>query len=77
MAFIADPITQYVGLVSNQFYYGKNLATNATEFVSVVNNNPIIKNKFTDSIRLRMAAFTDAWHQTSKYLLQNNKKIIK
>ena len=77
VAFIADPITQYVGLVSNQFYYGKNLATNATEFVSVVNNNPIIKNKFTDSIRLRMAAFTDAWHQTSKYLLQNNKKIIK
>lgn len=74
VAFIADPITQYVGLVSNEFYYAKNLSTKATDFVSVLNNKPIVKGKLTDSIKQRMAAFTDAWHETSKYLLQNNKK---
>lgn len=74
VAFIADPITQYVGLVNNRFYYGKNLSTHAVEFVSVLNNNAIDKSIQTDSVKNNMAVFTEAWHETAKYLLHNNKK---
>jgi phosphoglycerol transferase MdoB-like AlkP superfamily enzyme len=76
VAFIADPITQYIGLVSNRFYYGKNLATKDEDFVSVTDNKRVENNRETDSIQLKMAEFTGAWHETAKYLLQNNKKRI-
>ncbi len=73
-AFIADPDTRFIGLVSNRFYYGRNLLTGAKEFVSLLNNDAIIKSPATDSIKNNMAAFTEAWYETAKYLLFNNKK---
>lgn len=73
-AFIADPDTRFIGLVSNQFYYGKNLSTGVKEFVSVVDNVPVPVNTKTDSIKTYMAALTEAWYHTSRYLLLNNKK---
>jgi phosphoglycerol transferase MdoB-like AlkP superfamily enzyme len=74
VAFIADPITQYIGLVNNRFYFGRNLSTHAIEFVSVLNNNAIDKTVQTDSVKNHMAVFTEAWHETAKYLLHHNKK---
>jgi phosphoglycerol transferase MdoB-like AlkP superfamily enzyme len=73
-AFIADPDTRFIGLVSNQFYYGRNLGTGAKEFVSVLNNDPVPVNAQTDSSRKYMEALTEAFYHTSMYLLQNNKK---
>lgn len=73
-AFIADPDTRVIGLVSNQFYYGKHLGTGMKEFVSVINNDPVPVNGKTDSIRNYMATLTEAWYHTSRYLLLNNKK---
>jgi phosphoglycerol transferase MdoB-like AlkP superfamily enzyme len=73
-AFIADPDTRFIGLVSNQFYYGRNLGTGLKEFVSVVNNDPVPVNAQTDSIRNYMESLTEAWYHTSLYLLLNNKK---
>ena len=73
-AFIADPDMRTIGVVSNEYYYGKNLKTNEVNFVSVTNNNPVIKNVQTDSIMKIMATATDAFYHTSKFMLFNNKK---
>ena len=73
-AFIADPDMRTIGVVSNEYYYGKNLKTNEVNFVSVTNNNPVIKNVQTDSIMKIMAAATDAFYHTAKFMLLNNKK---
>jgi phosphoglycerol transferase MdoB-like AlkP superfamily enzyme len=73
-AFIADPDTRFIGLVSNRYYYGRNLSTGAKEFVSVVDNAPVLPGPQTDSIRKQMSALTEAWYHTSRYLLLNNKK---
>ncbi len=73
-AFIADPDMRTIGLVSNEYYFGKNIKTSEVNFVSVINNDPIIKTVQTDSVMKIMAATTDAFYNTAKYLLLNNKK---
>ncbi len=73
-AFIADPDMHTVGLVSNAFHYARNLTTGKVEFVSVLNNNNVEQNFANDSIKNVMANTTDAFYNTAKYLLLNNKK---
>ena len=77
VAFIADPDLRTIGVVSNDYYCVKNLNTNVVDFVSVINNDPIIVNAKTDSVKKLMMATTDAFYNTAKYLLLNNKKKIK
>jgi hypothetical protein len=50
------------------------MKTGEQEFVSVTNNEKISVGPHTDSARKFMSDFTDAWFETSKYLLLNNKK---
>ena len=75
-AFIADPEWCTLGLVSDQYYCVHDLKTNKYDFVSVVDNNPVPVNRQTDSIRKSMNQLTEAWYQTAKYLLLNNKKKV-
>ncbi|MEO8769825.1 MAG: sulfatase-like hydrolase/transferase [Ferruginibacter sp.] len=73
-AFIADPDISTIGLVTDQFYYRRNLKTQEKDFVSVINNDPVPKNNVTDSIKDHLSKLTEAWYETAKYLLLNNKK---
>ena len=73
-SFIADPDTRFIGVLSNEYYYGRNLATGAKEFVSIINNDAIAASYQTDSIKKHLALFTEAWYETARYLLLNNKK---
>ncbi len=73
-AFIADPDLMTIGLVSNKYYFVRQLKTQKKEFVSVENNEPIPVNSAIDSIKNKMSALTDAWYETAKYMLLNNKK---
>ncbi len=73
-AFIADPDTKVISLLSNEYYYGRSLATKATDFVSIINDKAIATGPATDSIKNNMAYFTEAWYETARYLLLNNKK---
>lgn len=73
-AFIADPNFRTKALVGNEFYFSENLNTGKKSFVSVVNDNPVYANTYTDSVRRRMEQLTNAWHTVSRYLLLNNKK---
>lgn len=73
-SFIADPDTRFIGLVGNHFYFGKNLVTGKKVFVSVENNEPVVVNPYTDSIKNYMDKLNDGCYETARYLLLNNKK---
>lgn len=75
-AFIADPNTFNVGLVTNEYYWGRNINTKEKYFVSVLNNSPVVQSPATDSIAAKLERLTNAWYETSKYLLLNNKKRV-
>ena len=47
-----------------------------TDFVSVKDNDAVIVNNQTETIKKYMASLNDAWYETAKYLLLNNKKAI-
>ncbi len=73
-AFIADPDMHTIGVVSDSFYCGRNLNTKQINFVSVINNNPVVMNTFAVNKQKEMLALADAFYNTAKYLLLNNKK---
>lgn len=73
-AFIIDHDVKTIGLVSSKYYYLKNLKTGIADFVSITGNETIIANAETDSIKNYMQRLTDAYYETAKYLLLNNKK---
>ncbi len=72
-AFIADPDMHTIGLVCDQYYFVRNIRTNKTDFVSVTSDSAFHEN-ITDTIRNTMSRLTEAWYETSKYLLLHNKK---
>jgi hypothetical protein len=61
-------------LVSAEYYFLKDTKTGKEEMVSVINNEEIKPAAETDSVKRYMSTLTDAWHETAKYLLLNNKK---
>lgn len=73
-AFVIDHDVKTIGLVSNRYYYLKNFKTGKEEMVSVLDNDPVPANASTDSVKKSLARFTDAYYETAKYLLLNNKK---
>jgi len=73
-AFIIDHDVKSVGLVSNRYYFLKNYKTGKEDFVSITNNEPVPANASTDSIKNNLQRLTDAYYETAKYLLLNNKK---
>ena len=73
-AFVIDHDVHTIGLVSNQYYYLKNLKTGSADFVSMTGNEPVPVNAETDSVKNYLQKLTDAYYETAKYLLLNNKK---
>jgi len=73
-AFVIDHDVKTVGLAGNKYYYLKNFKTGKEELVSMTGNEPIPLNAETDSIKRSLQRLTDAYYETAKYLLLNNKK---
>lgn len=73
-AFIIDHDVKTIGLVSNKYYYLKNYKTGKVDFVSVTDNEPIPVNTETSSIKNYLQRLTDAYYETARYMLLNNKK---
>ena len=73
-AFIIDHDVKTIGLVSNKYYYLKNYKTGKEDFVSMTGNEPVAVNAATDSIKTHLRQLTDAYYETARYLLLNNKK---
>jgi phosphoglycerol transferase MdoB-like AlkP superfamily enzyme len=74
VAFISNPTSNLICMVTDDYFYSKSLVTQTKEWASMVNNEAIPVNAQTDSIKRYLENFTEAWYQTSKYLLLNNKK---
>ncbi len=70
--FIIDPDSKRIGVIKDDFYfsYGANNSSPA-KIMSVVNND---KTVLTDSLLNEYKTLTDAFYETSKYMLLNNKK---
>jgi len=73
-SFIADPDLQTIGLVGTNYYFSRHLKTGKTEFVSVKDNRNPANDPGADSIRTLMQELTEAWYETSRYMLFNNRK---
>ncbi len=73
-AFIIDHDLKTIGLAGNQYYYLKNLKTGKEDFVSMTVNEQIPVNAETDSVKNYLQQLTDAYYETAKYLLLNNRK---
>lgn len=73
-AFVIDHDVKTIGLAGNKYYYLKNLKTGKEELVSMTGNEPVPVNAETDSIKRSLQRLTDAYYETAKYLLLNNKK---
>lgn len=73
-AFIIDHEMKTIGMVTNDYYYRKNLKSGKVELVSVTGNLPVPFNPQTDSTRQYLDRLAEAYYETSKYLLYHNKK---
>lgn len=75
IAFIADYDNRRIGIIKGDYYlsYGSNNSSPVT-VESVVNNDKVMMN---DSLRNEYKNITEAFYQTSRYLLMNNKKKVK
>ena len=73
-AFIIDHETKNIGLVNGQYFFNKNIKTGKVSLVSVTDNNSIVPSAKMDSIKDNLGKLTDAYYETSRYLLFNNKR---
>ncbi|MFN8251561.1 MAG: LTA synthase family protein [Ferruginibacter sp.] len=74
LAFIIDHDMKTIGLVNNEYYFLKNFKSGAEELVSITGNDPVATDSRADSIKNHLRQYTDAYYETAKYLLLNNKK---
>ncbi|MGG9971518.1 LTA synthase family protein [Ferruginibacter sp. SUN002] len=73
-SFIVDQDRRNIGIVTNDYFFVKNLESNKEVFVSVKNNDPVAITAETERIKKDLSKLTEAYYQTAKYLILNNKK---
>lgn len=73
-AFIADPDEKKIGMMSDDYYLRKQINKPVYELVSLKNNDPVPPGRFHDSVQNVLATYVEAYYQTARYLLYNNKK---
>jgi phosphoglycerol transferase MdoB-like AlkP superfamily enzyme len=74
VAFIADPDMNTIGIVSDSFYWRKNLTSSQENLISVIDNKAISNDLNTEANKAKMKKLTEAFYHSAKYLLLNNKK---
>ena len=74
LAFLFDPSIKQIGIVTDQYVFVNDLITGKKDFRSSANNNPLPKTPETAEVRKEIEKLSDAYYQTSKYMLLNNKK---
>jgi phosphoglycerol transferase MdoB-like AlkP superfamily enzyme len=72
-AFITNTAGK-IGIVSDDFYFTKNLNFPDEQLAPVKNNGFSYTRTQKDSIRQKMSAFSSAFFETARYLLMNNKR---
>jgi phosphoglycerol transferase MdoB-like AlkP superfamily enzyme len=74
LAFLFDPLIKRIGIITDQYVFVNDLSTGNKDFRSSENNNPLPSSFETTEDRKKLEKLAEAYYQTSKYLLLNNKK---
>lgn len=69
--FIIDIDNRRIGMLHNDLYYNYTLNSNKESITSIADDAPV---EISDSVRKTYRFMTDAFYETSRYLLLNNKK---
>ena len=72
-AFIIYHAPGWIGVVSNDYFYRKNIRIKKDELVPVKNGMPPLNAAQSDSIRKKLSQLTSALYETARWMLVNNK----
>ena len=72
-AFIIHHDEGNIGMVTDDYYYVKNINITAQELVPLKDALPVLTGRQADSIKARLSQLTSAMYETSKWMLVNNK----
>jgi phosphoglycerol transferase MdoB-like AlkP superfamily enzyme len=73
-AYTIDHEAATTGMVTPDYYYIRYNKAGKEHLVSVQNNEPVPVGQVTDSIRKQLRLLTDAYTETARYMLYNNKR---
>jgi phosphoglycerol transferase MdoB-like AlkP superfamily enzyme len=73
-AFLFDPEERKIGMMTDEYCYLKSLLTGAESFVSAKNNEALPENSSTANDKMLLRDLTDAFYETAKFMIMNNKK---
>jgi hypothetical protein len=63
-----------IGMVTDDFYFSRNINFPDEQLSPMHTGSSMFSKKQQDSIKQRLSAFTNAFFETAKYMLMNNKK---
>ncbi len=72
-AFIIYHAPGWIGIVSDDYFFRKNIRIKKEELVPVRNNLPPLSKKQEDSIKAQLSQLTSAMYETAMWMLINNK----
>jgi hypothetical protein len=75
LAFLFDPDIKQIGIVTDEYVYVHNLLSGKEDFRSSKNNLPLNETSEISADKKSLQTLSDAYYQTAKYMLLNNKKI--
>jgi len=73
-AFLFDPELKQIGMVTDEFCYVHNLLSGREDFRSSKDNIPLPQTQEIAADKKALQELTQAYYETAKYLLLNNKK---
>jgi len=73
-AFLFDPNIKQIGIVTDEYCYVHNLLSGKEDFRSSKNNFPLPQSANIAADKKALQTLSDAYYETAKYLLPNNKK---
>jgi len=75
LAFLFNPDLKQIGIITDEYVYVHNLLSGQEDFRSSKNNLALPQTEETASAKEALQTLSDAYYQTAKYMLLNNKKI--
>jgi phosphoglycerol transferase MdoB-like AlkP superfamily enzyme len=73
-AFIIYHAPGWIGVVTDDYFYRKNIRIKKEELVSVTSNSLNLDQRRQDSVKKELSALTSAIYETARWMLLNNKR---
>ena len=73
-AFIIYHAPGWIGVVTDDYFFRKNIRINKEELLPVKNNLPQLTLLQQDSVKKHLSELTSAIYETSRHMLVNNKE---